>query len=191
MMPVIAKVGSLMSPDHTITFVLSSVRLDAPCAFVFIATILSARRRADFFVVAPVQHGRVDVGSQAVQVLCDSAACGLPVSSFPNIMAYGITDSEGNQARPFKLCLCFSCLSCVLTACDHVSVSLRQRLHQGGNHRRGSCACHHCNRRLGHGAANRNLTDPFWQSKRKTRHQPRTQWGGRKERPQAPVRFGR
>jgi hypothetical protein len=105
MMPVIAKVGSLMSPDHTITFVLSSVRLDAPCAFVFIATILSARRRADFFVVAPVQHGRVDVGSQAVQVLCDSAACGLPVSSFPNIMAYGITDSEGNQARPFKLCV--------------------------------------------------------------------------------------
>ena len=32
-----------------------------------------------------------------MQVLCDSAACGLPVSSFPNIMAYGIVDGDGKQ----------------------------------------------------------------------------------------------
>lgn len=54
MMPVIAKVGASMVPDHTVPFVVGTV-------------------------------------------LMDSSACALPVSSFPNVLAYGVKDENGES----------------------------------------------------------------------------------------------
>lgn len=47
-------------------------------------------------VLAEVGHA-VDKGRAFVLggVICDSGACGLPVSSFPNILAYGVKDANG------------------------------------------------------------------------------------------------